>query len=341
MGAEEPRDSRWRWFRVPGGRVRPFRRVGRWRGGVPLLLAIALLLAACAGDDDDDLGVTEVAGIPVLGEHTSGAGAELGDGFTVVDGTVLLGDVVPTGADVEFEGRIIEDRGWRAMLLVTGDAETVLDAYAGQAADMDLPLTDPYGGRGCLDDRSGVVSCARRGQAGSDQDVRSVQIELERAPASDGRAPLSHLTIDYTETGEPPYPPRASDTCPSYICRTVAPPPVPTEWPPLPKVGQPYETDVGQVPGRVEPGSHLVAHPASPFGIASLALFVVTGHPEDVLDRYAHQQETRDVFEERRRDDGATVLERSWRAGGGEYDASAVIRDDHPIYLLLEHLATD
>jgi len=106
-------------------------------------------------------------------------------------------------------------------------------------------------------------------------------------------------------------------------------------------VGQPYEAAGNQPAGRVEPGSHLVAHPASSFGTASLALFVVTGDPEEVLDRYLHQQEASDVFEERRRDDGATVLERSWRAGGGEYDASAVIRDGRPTYLLIEHYGSD
>jgi hypothetical protein len=106
-------------------------------------------------------------------------------------------------------------------------------------------------------------------------------------------------------------------------------------------VGEPYEAPGNQPAGRVEPGSHLIAHPASPFGTVSLALVVVTGDPEDVLDRYVHQQEAWSVVEDRRRDDGATVLDRSWRAGGGEYDATAVIRDGRPTYLLIEHYATD
>jgi hypothetical protein len=61
--------------------------------------------AACGGDDADDPQETKVAGIPVLDGYTSGPGSDLGDGFTVVDGSVLLGDVVPSGAEVEYEDK--------------------------------------------------------------------------------------------------------------------------------------------------------------------------------------------------------------------------------------------
>jgi hypothetical protein len=276
----------------------------------------------------------------VLAGHTAGPGTALGDGFTVADGTVLLGGVVPTGTAVEYEGELIEDRGWRALLLVTGDAIGVLDAYAEQAADAGLPVTDRYRVGPCFDDVGSVVSCLRSARLGSLQDGRSVDLELKRTGPSGDRAPLSHLTIHYRETGEPPYPPVPPDICPRYVCRAAAPPPTPTGWPPLPGVGERYERTQDPSAGRVEPGSHLVAHPTWASG-ASVALFLLTGDPEEVLDRYLRQQESDDVFDARRRDDGATVLERSWHAGGGEYNASVVLRDGSPTYLFLEHYFSD
>ena len=306
---------------------------------VRLFLAAVVVVAACGGDGDDDPQATEIAGIPVLEGHTAGPGAELGDGFTVADGSVLLGDPVPTGVAFEHRGEPIDDRGWRALLLVTGDAGEVLESYARQAAAVGLPLTSRYGEGRCVDDFTSVVTCDLRGQVGSDFDGRSIALELQRGTARSRHAPRSHLLMSYSETGEPPYRTSPVDVCPR--CRDVVPPPAPTGWPPLPAVGERYESTGNRRAGLVEPGSHLVAHPASLAIAGTVALFVVTDDPEEVLDRYMAQQGADQVFEERRRDDGATVIRRSWRAGGGEYDADVVIRDGRPTYLLMEHYASD
>src|SRR5918997_1774614 len=108
------------------------------------LAAAVLLTAGIAGCTDEDAAelttppTTLVEGVPVRADATSGPGTDLVAGFSVVEGSVLLGTVFP--ADYRGSDRGLFDRVTTALLLVTGDARQVFDAYADQAAAIGLPV---------------------------------------------------------------------------------------------------------------------------------------------------------------------------------------------------------
>jgi hypothetical protein len=64
-----------------------------------------------------------------------GAGAEIGDGFTVADGSTLLGSRVPEATSIYVGMRRL---GWSAVLLVDGDPGAVLRAYVAQSEALGL-----------------------------------------------------------------------------------------------------------------------------------------------------------------------------------------------------------
>jgi hypothetical protein len=83
---------------------------------IRVAIAIALLLASC-GDDDDS---SREAAIAVAG----GPGTEIAEGFTVVEGSRLVGPAFPAGATHSLNGVPQVDQGF-----VTGDADQVVAAY--------------------------------------------------------------------------------------------------------------------------------------------------------------------------------------------------------------------
>jgi hypothetical protein len=300
--------------------------------------ALLLVVAACGGSGGA-VEATDVDGIPVLEGHHRGPGTRIGDGFTVADGSVLVGDPLPPRA--QYGPRRPE--GWRALLLVTGGARDVLDAYARQAAAIGLPVAPQFTTGACRPDTE-LLACELWGEQRTSERTRRVELSLQRGRAEGDPGPVSHLVIRYETIGPPPYGEVVDNGCRCPPGDRDAP--APEDWPPLPGDGERLEAAVTRMqPGlAVEPGSQLVAHPTSlseGYG-ASLALLVVTDDPEEVLAAYVDQlPDSYDHVEERSRFRGGTVLHRFWGQGGGTYQADLVLREGRPAYLAIEHSVTD
>ncbi len=292
---------------------------------------------------------TLVEGIPVRAGATEGPGAELFAGFSVADGSVLLGTVFPAVVDGDYGDVPFEERQFRALLLVTGDARRVFEAYAGQAAATGLPVGPTSSDGVCGDVRvHRATQCsAAASQGAPEKGHRWVRIDLWRAPADRDRPPLSHVFVGYGERGRPPYEGPVGHQ--QVAGAGSGNPPLPTDWPSLPNVGEPYESGYAQAPLAVEDGTELVAHPSSSTecgGGGSSAVFRVLDDPEDVLNAVARQQPTGDGW----RNDystletvegDATLRYISWNQGGGSYGAWTVERSDEPTYMLVDHCTAD
>lgn len=334
-------------FNEPAGEV-PVR-----RGATAITMTLLLVggVVGCSDDEARSLGeappTTVVAGMPVLKDATHGPGRDLGAGFTVVDGSILLGETFPIGVAFEYNGRPVEDRGFSASLLVTGDARRVLDAYAAQAAVIGLPLSrDNTLGICRDDDLAKAFVCTASASQGPPDHGRGVRLTLWRGAAVGDRAPLSHLYLVYSEIGEPPFEgpvdEEGTDDGPG-----VGNPPLPRDWPALAEVGEPYESGIAQPPLRVEPGTELVAHPSlsgtcGP-STGSTAVFRVTGDPREILVALAEQQfgGQNDASPVRKEDvDDVELLKISW-TNGGSYTVTAAIRPGEPTWMLVDHCVSD
>lgn len=317
--------------------MRAGRQGPRRAGMVAVMVAVAVVVLPGDRPLAPRPSIVRVQGVPVLADATKDAGTSLGNGFSVVEGSLLLGAVLPSGSAGSFGGVPIEDDGWRAMLLMTGDARDVFDAYAEQAAAIGLSVVPERPGGMCSVE-DGVFRCSGVGEAGSFFD-RSIQIALWRAPLEGDRRPLSHLLLQYRQAG--PNPDRESDSADYTGDQWNGNPPLPEDWPDLPDVGEPYDPDYGGL--RVEEGSQLVAHPArsSICPPGTTALFHVTGNPAGVVSAYVAQLPSDGGSLNERRDDGATVFSTGWNAGGDSYGAAAFVRDGEPTYLLIDHCLGD
>jgi hypothetical protein len=108
-----------------------------------LLLGTSLaVLAACSGGEDPRLlpdhtlgpetttttrpVYEDLEGIPVLAEVAHPPGSPLGDGLVTPPGTNLLGDTLPVGPEESIDGEPVDDDGWRALFVVTGDPAAAL-----------------------------------------------------------------------------------------------------------------------------------------------------------------------------------------------------------------------
>ena len=86
---------------------------------------LAVALSACSSERPSTA-ITKLQGIATLAGATRPPGTKLGNGFTVAPGTALIADAFPLGDATVLAGRSIEDRGWRAYLIVTGDPHGVI-----------------------------------------------------------------------------------------------------------------------------------------------------------------------------------------------------------------------
>jgi len=243
--------------------------------------------------------------IPVAPDAIRTEGEPIADGFTVVPGTALVGDVFEM-VKPEMKGfeqpDVPDDRVWYAVLLVTADLPGVVQAYGRQARALGF---DRHGGTECS---AGTTSSFCRG-IWTDKDAGLV------VSISDGRGhvptgPTSHLVLWYADFGEFSM---GSGTAPASAEREDgAMPALPRVWPALAGVGERMFVahDVGRpnydggqsVPMHGVPpaltvaaGSEL-ASPVAGSTLGWVAVLRVTGDPREVLGRYRQQLRASDGF---------------------------------------------
>jgi hypothetical protein len=218
---------------------------------------------ACSNHGDG----SDLDGIRVAADSTGAPGTPLGDGFEVADGSVLVGPVFPSSRAGVSQETI--DEGWRALLLVTGDLEDVLNAYVTQARAVGL-FPQPR----CDEGTEGLLACT----GVDDEATRGIEMWLQRGRGEDAPNPVSHLFLRYRRTGPQPRRSKAVPAAESYHLGSAWDD-VPSEWPALPKSGQRYEHSL-----TVPEGTELLAHPATPWSAgSSVAVFRVGGDEGKVL----------------------------------------------------------
>lgn len=131
----------------------------RWRTrGLRVLIVtgfVAVSATACSASRRES-DVAKVHGIPVLKSALSPAGTDLGSGFEVPAGTVLVGATVPNEIVVVHRGRPIEDRGWTAWMLMSGDPRHALDSVVRQARAQRIPARRDCWSEGAVNTWCGV-----------------------------------------------------------------------------------------------------------------------------------------------------------------------------------------
>jgi hypothetical protein len=270
--------------------------VGRtWSRIVGAVAGVALVAGCASGGGGGSDAVSTLGGAPVVTDATTAAGGRLPDGFSVPDGTVLLGAVEPTGPTRSVNGVIVPERGWRALLLVTGDPYDVLDEIRAQAARTGMPGSlmprceanthlrwfecevDAYSPGFFEDPARGAGFFAR----------------LTRGPGNAELGPMSHLLLSFSEIQ--PATPRQPEEPPAPMDRTEPVPPFPVDWPPPLQPGDPFGT-IRMETWLIEEGTRLVGPPSYTAVCATGgfdAVFEVTGDAKRVVDGYARQFEAR------------------------------------------------
>jgi hypothetical protein len=285
-------------------------------------IVVTASVASCSNEG----AVERMDGIPVVRGSTQPAGTPLGDGFEVAEGTVLVGEVFPSSR-AGLSSDTIDD-GWRALLLVTGDLEQVLNAYTTQARAIGL-FPHPR----CVETPDGVLACT----GFADETNHAIEIWLQRGRAEEAGSPVSHVFLRYRRTGPEP---AGRDAVPAEDSHDVSAPwdVVPDGWPELPKPGERYEHSLA-VPEHTE----LLAHPAQPWSAwGSVAVFEVTGDPRPVVESLVggRGRAGRPAVREShgaRTTSGYTINP----SPAGTVWAQAVERDGRPTYLMVEHDPTD
>ncbi|HEX5946882.1 MAG TPA: hypothetical protein VFY82_11420 [Acidimicrobiales bacterium] len=260
------------------------------RGALPsAFAAFALLLGGCtAGSGADDGEPAD----PV-------APASLAPGFTVVEGTELIGAPIPAGGLV-LDGTDVVDDGWWATLILDGDPVEIVGEYLDQAVAAGLDDGDPRPAA-CdwMADRQ--VACTTAVARTPDAaDPRSLEIRAVRGEVSG--EPVSHLRLRYSTLPDRwgSLPSVSEEVTPSSggaggegEGEGVAPPEPPDDWPTLPEAGDPFDRAwAGLGVLDVVPGSVLVAQPAFGLGCDSTdwsAVLRVEGDPDTILQQYVDQ----------------------------------------------------
>jgi hypothetical protein len=297
----------------------------RWAAGT---LAATLFLTGCSGGGAGT-GISRHQGVPVLDGATKESGTKLGNGFTVAPGSVLIGDVFPTGAERRVGDRTLEDRGWHAFLLVTGDPAQVLAHYQREAEDATMPLR-AYGSDTStpapmckIESVEGYV-CRGAGYADEDDRARSFSLTIVRR-MGDGRSgltsiPQSYATLQYRDQDA------LTSGRSSYLVSPLPgpePPTLPTDWPALARSGDHIDSGIPRAgPLTLEPQSRAVIAPIVEEGNVGLprpnVILRIDGGPMAVLRAYQRQfvrvlerlgagPTTRPI--RRRIDDGVTVFD--------------------------------
>jgi len=303
---------------------------------------------ACVGGSEP--GTDLLAGvIPVREGATSGPGTELGAGFEVAEGSVLVGGVLRRiKDDLVYKGVQQDDDGWRAVLVVTEPGRAVFNRYVeqGRAAGFEWPSEVPA--QSCI----GIepeLSCSASVTEGSPEGWhRSLTILLEQrsASAGSGRPPMSSILISYSDVGEQPSGnDRHPDTA-GALPDGRNPGAVPQDgWPPLAGTGETFWAARPETHAlfTVAKGSRLLMNTV--FGVesaGSITVFEVTDDTVEVLNRYVDQADfgrhrPELIHYER---DGATVDWVSWTDGGSNV-VSVYQQEGQPAWMLLEAWPTD
>jgi hypothetical protein len=291
----------------------------RWLAAALTALVFAGSVGACS-----ESATTSLEGIPVLPGTTRAAGTPLGDGFEVATGTALIGGVFPSFR-AGFPADSVDD-GWRAVFLVTGEVDEVLNAYTTQARRIGL-FPQPR----CAESDPGLTTCSGYDES----DRRGIELYVQRGAPRGERAPLSHLFIRYRRTGSPPEHANVEAADESYgVGRSGRD--VPDYWPPLPNTGRQYEDWLA-----VPEGTKLAAPPAMPWP-GSVAVFWVTGDPFDVVQAATPRGAgVRRVLSREQAGARITTGYANSPSPTGTVTAEVVERPGQETYLLVEHDATD
>jgi len=275
----------------------------RWLALTVVVALSIVWLLSIFGTGSSSSHASRFGPIPVAPGAIRTEGAPIADGFTVVPGTALVGDVFEV---VQPEGRLGQaTRSWYAVLLVTGDLRSVVQAYGRQAHALGL---DQNGGTDC----SVVTTTSYCREFWTDLDAGLiVSISDERGHAPTG--PTSHLVVSYADLGELSPPPGTTPTPARRAERDhVTMVPLPRVWPALADIGESMfaRHDVGRpnydggqsVPThgpppalRVATGSEM-ASPVAGSALGWAAVLRVTDDPRDVLGRYRQQLRSSDDF---------------------------------------------
>lgn len=226
--------------------------------------------------------------VPARAGITLPPGTSIGAGFEVAEGSYLLGSALPYLYSSTTPGHdTIQDEGFQAWLLVTEPIGDVIDRYRTQAVEAGFEMTP-------IDCEGTAVlicstTCELRCGAPHQVDYRHGQgLEIRGVQGSGDQVPTSHLSINYRQIGDPPYP--GDDSVPP----SDPPPPsqygaLPEEWPPLPEVGEPIDSFNDF---EVASGTVLLAHGLGSIGWGeTTAIFEVVGDLETVIDRFTSQPE--------------------------------------------------
>ncbi|CAN5523377.1 hypothetical protein BH24ACT4_BH24ACT4_15460 [soil metagenome] len=301
-------------------------------------MVLALVAAACSGDEgatstprEEPLevlsGRTEVTTAD-LGpfalepDGMAGPGTPLGGGLQVPDGSLLLGVPFPD----------LLGKGYRALLLVTGDPVAVFSAVAEQAGGLGME-----GDGGCLTVPEGL-GCSGRFVDGADGESLTVSALRRVGPAG----VTSGLAVVYQPPGsqdpgaQPPLPPTPTDA--------VFPVPLPEG----PIEGTDQADVVAAVrdtegpPRTLEVGSRVVGLPGPCTCDGPGWSFVVEldGVERDVVAAYARQftdlGEPPDISE--RLADELTILGVRVGSGSPVAEVRAVLPDSGPAYAIVSYV---
>jgi hypothetical protein len=298
--------------------------------GVALLAALGGVVAGCGGSSDT--GTASPAGPPVIESAAEPPGTDLGDGFTVVEGTTLVGDPIPLASSVTVDGEPVVDEGWVATSVVDGgDPMAIVEAYLAQAEQAGL-AEQP--GTGCALDGE-VATCTGFARSPEVTEPRSVSATVVRGPSGDVLS--DHVVVRYSTT----------DLYWDYGQVQLAEPdpdlalPGPTTWPPLPQVGDPLGT-AGETTSAVvvQEGSRLAAPTRLNLDDATgglVALIEVTGDPDAVLRAYVDHLTDLGLDaptpEERQVGDATVTRVPASQAGGDHITLTLVERPGRPTWL--------
>lgn len=298
----------------------------RSKVGIAVLAAVVVAVAA----------VVSIAVVASNGEQsrdTSGRpGTSLGDGFTVVEGTTLIGDPIPIGASVAQSGTEVIDEGWTASLIIDGgDPMEILEAYLRQAEAAGLVgETDP---RCALD--LDVTICSVFARTPEPAAPHSFTARVVRGLREDVLSDHVVLRFATTYLYWQYIPAPAGD-------RVSEVPAAPSEWPPLAEVGDGLGT-AGELQHEivVQEGSRLAGPPHLnlDYGTGGVEVVLeVTGDPRQVLDLYLdHLGEEAGHSDPAVQEIDAAVVTTAFAGGGGGdgFDLTLVEREGRPTWLAI------
>ncbi|QYG92693.1 hypothetical protein HC251_09785 [Iamia sp. SCSIO 61187] len=316
------------------------------KAGIAVLAAVVVVAAAVvsvvvvAGDGGGQRDTTSAppptteASGPVVIESAAGPpGTSLGDGFTLVEGTTLIGDPIPIGVEVVQSGTPIVDEGWTASSVVDGgDPLAILDAYLRQAEATGLVRES---GPGCVLDQE-VTICSVFARTPEPASPRSFTAQVVRGMRDDVLSDHVVLRFSTTDLHWQYGLMAAGGDGPSVSA-------APTTWPPLPVPGEGMGTagELGyDLP--VQEGSRLAGPPHLDLEDATggiVALLEVTAEPRTVLDAYLDRlaDVNADVSDPEMREIGdaaVTTAFAGW-AGGDAFALTLVEREGRPTWLAI------